>query len=335
MALPDELAFRLPSSGMDASKQMEIGRRAATTGYDAVLTSETWGYDAFTRLGYLAAETDVALGSAIVPVHSRAPSLLAQAAGTLSQLGTGRTILGIGLSSPAVIENWYGAKFEPALRRERETIEIAHQILSGEPVEYEGRLFDLDFGPIRFDPPGDVAIYLAAQGQTNKRLAGEFADGWMPTYIPLSNLDQAREPIVDGARARGRDPNEVATVPFLTTCVLEDGEHARERCRETVAFYIGAMGEYHYRALADHGYRNTADQIREAWNGGDHDRARTAVTDELLDDVALAGDPERVREHLQSLPDEIDMLVTVPPTQATSEEVEATVTNVGEIVAAR
>lgn len=333
MPFPDEIAFRLPSAGASARRQVDVGKRAAAVGYDAILTSETWGYDAFTRLGYLAATTDVTLGTAIVPVHSRAPSLIAQTAGTLSRLSDTETVLGIGLSSPAVIEKWYGMEFEPALRHERETIEIARRVLSGKPLDYDGKLFNLDFGPIRFEPPDNVSIYVAAQGETNRRLVGEFADGWMPTYIPLSSLAAARSPIKEGAHARGRKPREVATVPFLTTCVLDDGERARECCRETIAFYIGGMGKYHYNALANHGYRETADRIRNAWTNGDHEGARAAVTDDLLDEVALAGTPNQAREHLRTLPDLVDMLVTVPSTQATPKEVEATAINVGEIIA--
>ena len=333
MELPYKLGFRLPSSRIDVDEQIRLGELAANTGYNTVLTSETWGFDAFTRLGYLAARTDVQLGTAIVPFHSRTPSLLAQAIGTLSGLSSRTPVLGLGLSSPAVMENWHGAEFEPALRRERETIEIVRRILSGDPVAYQGHLFDLDFGPLRFDPPDNVAIYLAAQGPTNVRLTGEFADGWMPTYIPLSNLEEARAPLVEGARARGRDPDEVATTPTVTTCVLEDGERARERCRETVAFYIGGMGAYHHRTLAENGYRDTADRIRDAWDEGDHEAARAAVTDEVLDEVALSGTPEHARERLAAAPNGIDRLVTVPATQATVEEIEETVRNVGEIVA--
>lgn len=333
MVVPGRVAFRLPSSNMDVTEQMRIGKLAAESGYDAVFTSETWGYDAFTRLGYLAAETDAALGTAIVPTHSRSPSLLGQTIGTLSGLTDQRTILGIGLSSPAVIENWYGVEFEPALRREREVIEIVQAVLSGDPVDYDGELFDLDFGPVRFDPPTDVSVHVAAQGETNRRLVGEFADGWIPSYIPLSALDDALVAVQDGSRARDRDPDDITTVPFLTTCVLEDGETAKQRCRATVAFYIGAMGDYHHRALADHGYADTAAAIREASDNDDYDAARAAVTDELLSEVALAGTPEEAREQLHSLPEVVDTLVTVPSTRATPEEVERTASHVGDIVA--
>ncbi len=331
MDLSYDIGFRLPSSGMSVDRQMYLGRDAADNGYDAVLTSETWGYEAFTRLGYLAAETNITLGTAIVPVHSRSPALLAQAAGTLSRLSSKKTLLGIGLSSPAVVEEWYGAEFEPALRRERETIEIVQAVLTENPLKYDGRLFDLDFDSLRFEPPDDVGVYVAAQGEKNTRLVGEFADGWMPTYIPLSKLEKANENIRAGAEKRGRDPEKIDTVPFLTTCVLDDGECAKKRCRATIAFYIGAMGEYHYQALANHGYRTTADQIREAWESGNYSQARSAVSDDLLADVALAGTPEDVREQLLSLEGDVDMLVTVPSTNATNEEVEETVRHMGKL----
>ncbi|MEF8973316.1 MAG: LLM class flavin-dependent oxidoreductase [Haloarcula sp.] len=332
MELNYGLGFRLPSSRIDLVEQMRIGEMAARMGYDTVLTSETWGFDAFTRLGYLAARTNVRLGTAIVPVHSRTPSLLAQAIGTLSRLSSGAPILGLGLSSPTVMNDWHGVEFEPALRHERETIEIVRKVLSGDPVEYDGHLFNLDFAPVRFVPPGDISIYLAAQGPTNVRLTGEFADGWMPTYIPLSNLEDARASLVEGARARGRDPDEVVTVPTVTTCVLEDGERARERCRETVAFYIGGMGTYHYRTLAENGYRERANRIRDAWNEEDYEAARAAVSDEILDEVALSGTPEYARQLLSAVPDSVDQLVTVPATRAPVEEIKATVRNVGEIL---
>jgi alkanesulfonate monooxygenase SsuD/methylene tetrahydromethanopterin reductase-like flavin-dependent oxidoreductase (luciferase family) len=222
--------------------------------------------------------------------------------------------------------------FEPALRRERETLEIARQVLSGEPVSYDGSLFTIEFESVRFDPSDDVALYLAAQGETNRRLVGEFADGWLPAYIPLSALESARAPVIEGAKARGRDPDDIATVPSLTTCVLSDGDLANDRCRATIAFYIGLMGDYHFRALAENGYREVAERIREASAEGNHDEARAAVSDELLSDVALSGTPEQVEAQLETMPDGIDTLVATPSSVAEPEEVRATVSNLGSLI---
>ena len=331
MELSYELGLRLPSDGsVDCETQLELGAEASQRGYDAVLTSETWGYDAFTRLGYLAATTDATLGTSIVPVHSRTPALLAQSIATLAELAGGRAILGLGLSSPAVIERWHGIEFEPALRRQRETLEIARRILDGESLTYDGHVFDLEFDSLRFEPPADVSLYVAAQGETNVELTGAFADGWIPSYVPLSELEAGREPLVRGARSRDRDPDAIETMPSVTTCVLEDGERARERCRETIAFYVGAMGEYHGNALARHGYEAAVERIRDHWDDDEYDAARDAIDDDLLDEVALAGTPAHAREWLAAREGEIDGLVTVPSTRATTDEIRETIRHVGD-----
>ncbi|MFB6170905.1 MAG: LLM class flavin-dependent oxidoreductase [Haloarculaceae archaeon] len=328
-----DLLLPLPATAdVDVAAQVDLARNAERAGYDAVLVPETWGREAFVRLGYLAGATDdLRLGTGIVPVHSRSPALLAQAAATLAELTDGRALLGLGLSSPQVIEAWHGVAFEPALRRQRETLEIVRLALSGEVVDYDGDLFDLSGFRLRFDPPAPVPLYVAAQGPTNAELVGGFADGWLPNRIPRSALPDVRERVDRGAAERDRDPDAVATVPYVTTCVLDDGERARERCRGALAFYVGAMGDYHFRAVADHGYREAATAIRERWQTGERDAARAAVTDDLLAEVAICGTPDDAARDLAAYRDVADAVVTLPPTTASVAEVSETVAHLGAI----
>ena len=327
--------FLLPSSGdLSEDQRMELAQRAEAAGYEQVLVAETWGREAFGRLGYLAAVTDrVTLGTGIVPVHSRSPALLAQAIATLHERSGGRAALGLGLSSPKVIESWHGIEFEPGLRRQRETIEIVRAALSGEPLEYDGRLFDLEHFHLRFEPPdSEIPIYVAAQGETNVELTGGFADGWMPNRIPVSALPDVREHLERGARMQARDPADVATIPYVRTCILEDGRKARDRCRSNLAFYVGAMGEYHFRAVANNGYRGEAERIRDRWQRGDRERAKAAITDELLDEVALAGTPDEVAETLRNYEGVAETVVTLFPNAATFEEIAETIEHVEALI---
>lgn len=181
------------------------------------------------RLGSLAATTDRArLGAGNVRVHSRPPTLLAQAIATVDEFSDGRAVLGLRLSSPTVIESWHGVPFEPGLRRQRETIEVIRAALSGDPVEYEGAVFDLDHFHLRFEPPrSDVPILVAAQGPTDVELAGGVGDGWMPERIAVSAIPAVREHVDRGVRMRDRYPADVRTIPYVTTCILEHGERAR------------------------------------------------------------------------------------------------------------
>src|SRR6478672_4144380 len=82
-------------------------------GLDAIWVPETWGFDAVTLLGYLAAKTErVQLGAGILPIYSRTPTLIAQTAAALDYLSDGRAILGLGSSGPQVIEGWHGVAFD-------------------------------------------------------------------------------------------------------------------------------------------------------------------------------------------------------------------------------
>lgn len=333
---PYDLALPLPATGdVTTTEQCDLATAAEAAGFDLVFAPETWGREAFTRLGYLAANTEtIRLGTGIVPVHSRSPALLAQGAATLDELTEGRAVLGLGLSGPEVIENWHGAEFRPALRRQRETIEIVRQVLSGEEVTYDGRLFDLRHFRLRFEPlRSDVPIYVAAQGETNVELTGGFADGWMPNRIPVSALSEKRDHLERGAKKRDRDPAAVETIPWVTTCVLEDGERARSRCREMIAFYVGAMGEFHYDAVADHGFRETAERIRDCWEAGETDAARDAVSDDLLDEIAIAGSPDDVGRLFERYEVIADTLALLPPTTADVKEIRETINNVGDLFA--
>ncbi|WP_247730372.1 LLM class flavin-dependent oxidoreductase [Halovivax limisalsi] len=310
-------------------QQVEIARWAADAGFDFLLVPETWGRDAFTRAGYIAARTDIAIGTGLVPVHSRSPALLAQSIATVAELADG-ALLGLGLSSDNVVEQWHGVAFEPALRRQRETIEIVRQALSGEPLEYDGTVFDVEHFRMRFEPDPDIPICVGAQGPKNCELTGGFADQWWPNRIPLSSLDSLREHVDTGASKQGRDPADVDTVPFVTTCVLDDGDRARACAAAEIAHYIGAMGEYTKNALEKCGYGEVARTVDERWQRGERDGAIDAVSADVLDEITISGTPEQARETLDRYGSECDGAVLLPSKDASLAEVEETIDHVGD-----
>ena len=79
---------------------VEFVREAERLGVHAAWAAEMWGYDAFTQLGYLAAQTStIRLGTSIVPLGARTPAMLAMSAMSLQQLTGGRFTLGIGATA--------------------------------------------------------------------------------------------------------------------------------------------------------------------------------------------------------------------------------------------
>src|SRR3984893_15789520 len=107
----------IPLAGMALPEQREIISELAALGYTDAWSAETNGADGFTPLA-LASQwgagsppvtaphhpRELRLGTAIVPVYTRGPALLAQQAATLAELAPGRFVLGIGTSSPAIVE---------------------------------------------------------------------------------------------------------------------------------------------------------------------------------------------------------------------------------------
>src|SRR5215469_1608450 len=169
-------------------------RHVDELGYDTIFVPEAWSRDAFTTLGWIAANTrHVRLGPGIVNVFSRTPTLIAQSIATLDEISDGRAVLGLGTSGARVVENWHGIKFESGLRRTRETIEIVRLALSGERVDYEGQIFKLRDFHLGFKPKRNrLPIYVASMGPKNNKLTGEIADGWMPIWLPFNGFATAR-----------------------------------------------------------------------------------------------------------------------------------------------
>src|SRR3989442_4280872 len=121
--------------------------RAEALGFDSVWVPEAWGTDAISLLGALAARTErIRLGSGIVNVFSRTPSLLGQTAATLDLISNGRFILGLGTSGHQVVSGWHGMRFDRPLQRRRETVEIVRRVLRQEPLRFGGEFFTPDQG---------------------------------------------------------------------------------------------------------------------------------------------------------------------------------------------
>jgi coenzyme F420-dependent oxidoreductase len=307
----------------------EQAERAEELGYNRVWLPETWGRDAVTVLTSIAHRTDeIGIGTSILPIYSRSPVLLGQTAATLQEVSEGRFRLGLGPSGPIVIENWHGIDYGNPLRRTRETIEIVKQVLAGEGVEYDGDYFDLSGFRLRCDPPETApAVDAAGMGPKAVELAGRFADGWHALMLTRDGLRDRLTDLRRGANLAGRDPEDVRVTLSLTCAALDDAERARESVRQHLAFYVGGMGTFYRDSLARSGHEETAEEIYDQWQAGNREAAMTAIDDELLDAIAVAGTPEQARERFERFAaiDGVDGVSVSFPRDGTIEEIDATI----------
>ncbi|WP_222912856.1 TIGR04024 family LLM class F420-dependent oxidoreductase [Natrinema sp. SYSU A 869] len=303
---------------------------AEELGYDRAWFPESWGRDVVTALATAAERTDrIGLGTSIANVYSRSPALLGQTAATLQEASDGRFRLGLGPSGPLVVENWHGMDFGNPLRRTREAIEIARQVVGGETVSYDGEYFSLNGFRLRYDPPEPAPpIDTAGLGPKAVELAGRFADGWHAVNYTRDGIADRLEDLQRGVELGDRDRDDLRVTLSVSCCALADGERARELVAQHIAFYLGGMGTFYRDNLARQGYDELAHEIHDAWQRGERDRATDRVRAELRDQMGAAGTPAEARTQLEQFEsiDGVDAIYISFPRGAEPDEIRETMT---------
>lgn len=306
---------------------LDYARLAEEGGYEAVWVPEAWSSDAFTLLGAIASHTSrLKLATGIVNIFSRSPSLLAQTFATLDEMSNGRAIIGLGTSGLQVVERWHGIKFDRPLRRMREVVDIMRLALSGKRVDYDGEFFKLSGFTMLIKPVRErVPIYLATFKPQSLRMTGEIADGWLPTHLSLAHLPAMRADLAAGEQKAGRPAGSVDLAAQTLTSVSENGDEARFRCAQHLAYYVGGMGTYYHELMHSYGFGEEADRIQQHWKAKDRDGAARQVSRAMLDALVIAGTRD---ECLQAIAKRraagIEHIVIFPPHGASVSEVKRT-----------
>lgn len=284
-------------------------------GLDIVWVAEAYGLDAPSQLGYIAAKTSrLEIGSAILPIYSRTPVLLAQTAAGIDALSEGRFILGLGASGPQVIEGWHGVAYTQPLERTREIIGICRRVWRREVITNEG-LYTIPLPPGQGTGLGKplklinrpvrdaIPIWVAAMGPKNVAMAAELADGWFPfLFVPERAAEVWGGALAEGGarRAPGLGTLEIAAGGLLA---VGDGlENLRELARPMAALYIGGMGakgrNFYNSLTRRYGYEKEAEEIQELYLAGKKDEAAALVPGELLEKTSLVGPPGYIKERI-------------------------------------
>ncbi len=259
---------------------------------EAIWIPETWGMENFSMLSAVAAGTKSAkIGSSIVNIYSRSPSLIGMGAVTLDILSGGRLILGLGASSPPIVEDFHGSPFERPLSRMREYVQILRLVMSGGAVNFRGRFFRLRNFALLIRPYRDrIPIYLAAVNQKMVGLAWELADGVIFYLRPRSEMGQTIRAMQAGRR--------IDAACQIITSVSEDSEKAAERAKKTLSFYV-AVGRVYREFLAGNGYREEAESVLEEYKKSGLKNIHGCITDRMLQDLTICGTPEESRRQLE------------------------------------
>ena len=285
----------------DRAAVLRAARLAEDLGYDSIWIPEAWAYEQFQLLTEVALATRrLRLATGIANVFSRSPGLLAMSAATLDEISEGRAILGLGTSGKLVVESFHGVRYEKPLTRLRDTIAVCRTLWRGGRLEPElSSLFTLRHFKLEMRPRRpDIPIYVASLQEKAIREIGRSGDGWLPTFWPYRHLRDGLALIAEGARAAGRDPAAIEAAPFVAVIPLDDVAAARALVKPLVSFYIGGMGVYYHALFCRYGFAENADLVRDLYAQGERKQAAAAVSDELIDAIAICGPPGHCREKL-------------------------------------
>ena len=271
----------VPLTGLSLPDNEDLVRRAEAAGYTDLWSGETNGPDGFTPLTLASAWTDqVRLGTGVVGVMQRGRALLAQEAAAAADASGGRFALGIGASSDRIIEGWNGMPFEKPLSKMSETIDFLRTALSGERAD----------GGFKLEraPEERVPIIVAALRGKMLRLAVEKGDGAFTNFLPLAGL-----PKVAGELAGAPQSFELLCRFF---CIPGEREQVEPLARFMFSSYITVpVYEAFYRWL---GYGEKIDEMVEAWNAKDRQKAAAAAPWDLIEEMFIFGEPEQMKERL-------------------------------------
>jgi F420-dependent oxidoreductase-like protein len=290
-------------------------------GVDIALVAEAYSYDAISQLGFLAAKTSrIELGTGVVPIYVRTPTLLAMTAAGLDYVSDGRFRLGIGTSGPQVMEGFHGVPFDAPLGRTREVVDICRQVWRRERVTYDGKYYriplpaDLGTGlgkPLRLinHPVRDrIPITIAALGPKNVELTAEIAEGWQPVFFQPDKADDVWGDSLRAGFAK-RDPN-LGPLDIMVSAPLAIGDDVDDRlawAKPQLALYIGGMGargkNFYHNLATGYGYGDVANHIQDLYLDGKKAEAIEAVPDELVRNVSLVGPHSFVKERLAAYAD--------------------------------
>jgi 5,10-methylenetetrahydromethanopterin reductase len=264
---------------------------------DSIWIPESWGREAFSSLGAMSQVTkNVKLGTSIISIYARTPATAAMAATTLDILSCNRTILGLGVSSEAIVLGWHGVKFIDPLERMREYIDCIKLIVKGEKVRYDGRFFEIKNFKLVYDPQRTkIPIYIAAINKKMILLSCTQAEGVLLYLRPIEELRET----ISFIKSHAIDKEFQIGLVLIGALSNKEPEKAKERAAKTLAFYI-AVGKYYNRFLAKNGFKIEVEQITAEYHLRGLDVASKYVSEKMLNSLTVCGNSEECIKSLRA-----------------------------------
>lgn len=319
----------------DVEGTIDAGKRVEEAGFDSLgvpdhlfhpggeegfMADPAW--EAYSVLGALARETsEVELWPMVTDSVRRHPTELAHVAATIDILSDGRFGFGIGAGEVFNFSVINDIDWSDPFRRFVETVKIVDGLWKStfeDPFSFDGEYFQLEESALRLKPVQQPRppIWVGGYGYHMRGFTGAFADGWIPWVMSPEVYEEDLQRVLDVAKDRGRDPDQIDRAVMVPANVGPDNDTAIEQGIEANRANLALRPPL----LERMGYEDVADEaplIREmGFSPEESDQLRAAadlLPEQAVDDVIIAGDAERAIERIETWADAgVDNLIIIP-----------------------
>lgn len=289
-------AFTLPVEGLSLGDHQSLVRELERDGYTDAWSAEIDGIDCFTPAALTATWTGLRVGTAIANVYSRSASVLAMQAAALAEIAPGRCVLGIGSSSPMIVQEWGGIPFEEPLQQMRDVAKILRELLAGGRVTTDtGRVRVRNLRLSR-PPAQPVPLYIAALREGMLRLAGRLGDGVIINWLSPADVTRVAAIARAAAAKAGKDPAAFEVVCRIFVCATDDAAAADIVARRAICAYLTTPVYAAFHAWLGRG--DLLAPVNAAWAAGDRRGAVAAVPPSVIRDLLVIGDAAQCRARI-------------------------------------
>jgi len=315
------IAITLPA-GPNIADTVARLRWAEDNGIPDAWFSDSGAPDTLTQIAAVGHHTrTIRIGVAVTPVYTRSPSVIAASANVISQVIPGRFILGLGSSSQTIMGQWNGIPLDKPLTRVKETAQLVRQMLKGEKTDFKGETLSsrgYRQAPTENPPP----IYIGALRPKMIEMAAEVGDGVIFNLWPQGALPKMMEALKRGAKNAGKNWQDVEVVNRAMVLCTDDKAMGREIFRAAFGPYYATP--VYNKFLAWAGYEDAATAIAQGWAEKNREKTAGALTDALIDEIAIIGTEDEIQSRIQADADGGVHTHIIAPMAATVEDLERT-----------
>ena len=250
---------------------------------DSIWTPESWGKEAFSILGAISQITErVKLGTSIINIYSRTPATIAMGTISIDELSNNRMIVGLGASTPAIIENFHGISYTDPLLRMKEYIQSLRLLFqTSNKTNYNGKIIKIKNFAILEKSRGDIPIYIAAVNKKMIHIGLDYADGLIFYLKPYKEIKDMINCINDKSNFR-------KCLVLITSVSNKEPQKAKVRAAKTLAFYL-SVGQIYYNSLLTTEFKRDIEEIFKEYHNHGIERASQNVTNKMLDELVVYG----------------------------------------------